>query len=73
VSIAGLCQGFDCLAITREIYEHILPDGSVHIPIMSLSGMRERSIPIDSTSKTYLVTGWARGLGACPARPDRLH
>jgi aminotransferase len=43
--IAGLCQEFDCLAITDEIFEHILYDGSVHVPIVSLSGMRERPDP----------------------------
>ena len=59
--IAGLCQEFDVLAITDEIYEHILYDGAVHIPIMSLPGMRERSILINSMSKTYSVTGWRVG------------
>jgi aminotransferase len=59
--IAGLCQEFDALAITDEIYEHILYDGAVHIPIMSLPGMRERSILVNSMSKTYSVTGWRVG------------
>ncbi|MDE3164699.1 MAG: aminotransferase class I/II-fold pyridoxal phosphate-dependent enzyme, partial [Acidobacteriota bacterium] len=56
--IASLCQEFDALAITDEIYEHILYDGAVHIPIATLPGMRERSILINSMSKTYSVTGW---------------
>ena len=66
--IAGLCQEFDCLAITDEIYEHILYDGAVHIPIMSLPGMRERSILVNSMSKTYSVTGWR--VGWVLASPD---
>ena len=66
--IAGLCQEFDCLAITDEIYEHILYDGAVHIPIMSLPGMRERSILVNSMSKTYSVTGWRVGWVLAP--PD---
>lgn len=59
--IASLCQEFDALAITDEIYEHILYDGAVHIPIMSLPGMRQRSILVNSMSKTYSVTGWRVG------------
>jgi aspartate/methionine/tyrosine aminotransferase len=66
--IAGLCQEFDTLAITDEIYEHIVYDGAAHIPIISLPGMRERSILINSMSKTYSVTGWRVGWVLAP--PD---
>ena len=66
--IAGLCQEFDTLAITDEIYEHILYDGAVHVPIASLPGMRERSILVNSMSKTYSVTGWRVGWVIAP--PD---
>ena len=67
-SIAALCHEFDALAITDEIYEHILYDGAVHIPIASLDGMRERSILVNSMSKTYSVTGWRVGWVLAP--PD---
>jgi aspartate/methionine/tyrosine aminotransferase len=66
--IAGLCREFDALAITDEIYEHILYDGAAHIPIASLDGMRERSILVNSMSKTYAVTGWRVGWVLAP--PD---
>jgi aspartate/methionine/tyrosine aminotransferase len=66
--IASLCQEFDALAITDEIYEHILYDGATHIPICSLPGMRERSILVNSMSKTYSVTGWRVGWVLAP--PD---
>jgi aspartate/methionine/tyrosine aminotransferase len=66
--IAALCREFDVLAITDEIYEHILYDGTEHIPIASLPGMRERSILINSMSKTYAVTGWRVGWVLAP--PD---
>lgn len=66
--IAGLCQEFDALAITDEIYEHILYDGARHIPMISLPGMRERSILVNSMSKTYSVTGWRVGWVLAP--PD---
>jgi aminotransferase len=59
--IAGLCREFDALAITDEIYEHILYDGAAHIPIATLEGMRERTVLVNSMSKTYSVTGWRVG------------
>jgi aspartate/methionine/tyrosine aminotransferase len=67
-TIAALCREFDALAITDEIYEHILYDGAVHIPIASLPGMRERSVLVNSMSKTYSVTGWR--VGWVLAAPD---
>jgi aminotransferase len=66
--IAGLCQEFDVLAITDEIYEHITYDGHDHVPMISLPGMRERSILVNSMSKTYSVTGWR--VGWVLAAPD---
>jgi aminotransferase len=66
--IADLCQEFDALAITDEIYEHIIYDGAQHIPMMTLPGMRERTILINSMSKTYAVTGWR--VGWVLANPD---
>ena len=59
--IRDLCVEFDALAITDEIYEHILYDGAQHISIAALDGMRERTITINSLSKTYSVTGWRVG------------
>src|SRR6266496_1527824 len=66
--IAALCQEFDALAITDEIYEHILYGDAAHIPIISLPGMRDRSILVNSMSKTYSVTGWRVGWVLAP--PD---
>jgi len=66
--IAGLCQEFDALAITDEIYEHLVFDGHTHIPIMTLPGMRDRTVTISSLSKTYTVTGWR--VGWALASPD---
>jgi aminotransferase len=59
--IASLCIKWDAYAITDEIYEHILYDGAEHISIASLPGMEERTITINSISKTYSVTGWRVG------------
>ena len=66
--IAELCQEHDALAITDEIYEHITYDGTQHVPIISLPGMRERSVLVNSMSKTYSVTGWR--VGWVLAHPD---
>lgn len=66
--IAELCQEFDALAITDEIYEHITYEGHKHIPLITLPGMRQRSILVNSLSKTYSVTGWR--VGWVLAAPD---
>lgn len=58
MQVAALCNELDCLAITDEIYEHIIYDGREHRPLASLPGMRERTITISGLSKTYSVTGW---------------
>jgi aspartate/methionine/tyrosine aminotransferase len=59
--IRDLCVEFDVLAITDEIYEHILYDGAQHISIITLDGMRDRTVVINGMSKTYSVTGWRVG------------
>jgi aminotransferase len=64
--ISELCQEFDCYLFTDEIYEHILFDGAEHVPAMTLPGMRERSIVVNSLSKTFSVTGWRVGWVVAP-------
>jgi L-glutamine---4-(methylsulfanyl)-2-oxobutanoate aminotransferase len=58
--IAGLCQEHDAIAITDEIYEHLVYRGE-HISIATLPGMAERTITISGASKTFSVTGWRVG------------
>jgi aminotransferase len=65
--IRDLCVEYNVLAITDEIYEHILYDGSEHISIARLDGMRERTITINGLSKSYSVTGWRVGWAVAPA------
>jgi aspartate/methionine/tyrosine aminotransferase len=60
-TIRDLCVEHDALAITDEIYEHILYDGAEHISMAALDGMRARTITINGMSKTYSVTGWRVG------------
>ena len=64
--IGELCHQYNALAITDEIYEHILYDGHEHVSIASLPGMAERSITISGLSKTYSVTGWRVGYVIAP-------
>ncbi len=59
--IAGLCMKWNVLAITDEIYEHILFDGYTHCAMATVDGMRDRTITINALSKTYCVTGWRVG------------
>lgn len=65
--IADLCMKWGVLAVTDEIYEHILYDGAKHISIASLPGMRDQTITINSISKTYSLTGWRVGWAIAPA------
>jgi aminotransferase len=64
--IRDLCLRWNVLAITDEIYEHIVYDGAVHIPLASLDGMADRTVTINSLSKTYSVTGWRVGWAVAP-------
>jgi aminotransferase len=66
-AVAALCRKWDVLAITDEIYEHILYDGRPHVALASLDGMWERSVTIGGMSKTYAVTGWRVGTMLAPA------
>ncbi len=72
--IADLCKEFDVLAFTDEIYEHITytDDATIlpleHISMATIEGMRERTVIVNSLSKTYSVTGWR--VGYCIAPPD---
>jgi aminotransferase len=66
--IRDLCVEFDVLCITDEIYEHILFDGTEHISMASLEGMKERTVTINGMSKAYSVTGWRVGWAVGPGK-----
>jgi aspartate/methionine/tyrosine aminotransferase len=65
-AIAALCHKWNAIAITDEIYEHILFNDQKHIAMATLDGMRERTITINGLSKTYSVTGWRVGYTIAP-------
>jgi aspartate/methionine/tyrosine aminotransferase len=58
--IADLCEEFNCVAITDEIYEHIIYD-KPHISLATIGNMHERTVTVSGASKTYSVTGWRVG------------
>ncbi|MCU0577222.1 MAG: aminotransferase class I/II-fold pyridoxal phosphate-dependent enzyme [Desulfobacterota bacterium] len=66
--IAGFAQRHDLFVFTDEIYEHFLYDDSLHIPPMTLPGLRERTITISGVSKSFSITGWRIGYCICDAR-----
>ena len=59
--ISQVCQEFNVVAVTDEIYEHIVYDGREHISLGGLDGMRERTVTISGLGKSYAVTGWRVG------------
>ncbi len=65
--IADLCGRHDLLAFTDEVYEHILYDEHAHLSLASLPGMAERTVIVNSISKSYSVTGWRIGWTIAPA------
>ena len=58
--IGDLCEEFDCVAITDEIYEHIIYD-KPHVSLATIGNMHERTVTVSGASKTYSVTGWRVG------------
>ena len=65
--IADLCRRHNLLAITDEVYEHIIYDGHAHISLATLPGMADRTVTVNSISKSYSVTGWRVGWTIAPA------
>ncbi len=66
-TIAALCLEHDLIAITDEVYEHLVFDGRAHVPLCTLPGMAERTVTISSLGKTFSVTGWKVGWACGPA------
>jgi aspartate/methionine/tyrosine aminotransferase len=59
--LAGLVDRHDCAVICDEVYEHLTYDGTAHVPLMSLPGMRGRCAKIGSAGKIFSLTGWKVG------------
>jgi len=66
-AVAALATERDLLVVTDEVYEHLTFDGTPHIPLATLPGMRERTVTISSGGKTFNTTGWKIGWVCAPA------
>jgi L-glutamine---4-(methylsulfanyl)-2-oxobutanoate aminotransferase len=66
--IADLCEDYDVVAITDEIYEHIVYDGNEHISLATLGNMAERTVTVSGMSKTFSITGWRIGYAIAEKR-----
>ncbi|NGO71886.1 pyridoxal phosphate-dependent aminotransferase [Streptomyces boncukensis] len=64
-AVAELCVERDLLAVTDEVYEHLVYEGE-HLPLASFPGMRERTVTISSAGKTFSFTGWKVGWAMAP-------
>jgi aminotransferase len=67
--IRDLCVRWNAYCVTDEIYEHILYDGTEHISMARIDGMRDRTVVINGMSKTYSVTGWRVGWAIASPEP----
>ncbi len=65
--IAELCVEHDVVAVTDEVYEHLVFDGHRHVPLSTLEGMAERTLTVSSGGKTFSFTGWKVGWASGPA------
>ncbi|MBQ6640413.1 MAG: aminotransferase class I/II-fold pyridoxal phosphate-dependent enzyme, partial [Saccharopolyspora sp.] len=65
--IADLCREHDVIAITDEVYEHLLYDSRAHAPLATWPGMAERTLSISSVGKSFSATGWKIGWACGPA------
>ena len=65
--VAALCQEYDVIALTDEVYDRITFDAAEHVPLATLPGMWERTLTINSTGKTFSMTGWKVGYAVGPA------
>jgi len=66
-AVARICVERDLLAVTDEVYEHLVYDGARHIPLATLPGMADRTVTISSHGKTFSFTGWKVGWACGPA------
>jgi aspartate/methionine/tyrosine aminotransferase len=66
--IADACVRYDLIALSDEVWEHVVFDGRRHIPLAAMPGMRERTVKVGSAGKIFSLTGWKVGWAVAPAR-----
>ncbi|HEV2799076.1 MAG TPA: pyridoxal phosphate-dependent aminotransferase [Pyrinomonadaceae bacterium] len=60
-AISEVCQELDLLCVSDEVYEHYVAGAEPHLPIAALAGMRERTVTVNSFSKSWNISGWRLG------------
>jgi len=65
--LAEACVGHDAIALTDEVWEHLVFDGRRHVPLAGLPGMAERTVKVGSAGKIFSLTGWKVGWVIAPA------
>lgn len=69
--VLAVCEAHDLIAITDEIYEHMVYDGRTHVPLATRGRAKDRTVMISGFSKTFAVTGWRLGYVTAPAEMTR--
>ncbi len=64
--IGKLCTEYNVIALSDEVYEHIVYDGRVHVPLFQVPSLKDRAIVVSSTAKTFSMTGWKVGYSIAP-------
>ena len=67
-TLGKIAKKHDLIIMSDEVYEHITFDGTKHIPTATIEGLRDRTITISSTGKTFSMTGWKIGTVCAPAK-----
>jgi N-succinyldiaminopimelate aminotransferase len=65
--LAHFCMANDAIALTDEVWEHVVFDGLGHVPLAALPGMRDRTVKVGSAGKIFSLTGWKVGFVCAPA------
>jgi N-succinyldiaminopimelate aminotransferase len=71
--LAGYCVRHDAVAISDEVWEHVVFDGHRHMSLMARPGMRDRTVKISSAGKIFSLTGWKVGMVMAAAPLMRVH
>jgi N-succinyldiaminopimelate aminotransferase len=66
-AVAALCVEHDLIAVTDEVYEHLVFDGRAHVPLATFPGMARRTVSVSSAGKSFNCTGWKIGWACGPA------
>ena len=75
LAISEVAEAHDCLVLSDEVYEHLVFSGARHVPVASVGSLRERTVTVSSTAKSFNATGWKTGwvMGPAPLVLSLIH